>query len=50
MVQMVLRGEIKCMTVKMKFERYNKGLREKIKGTKAKEENKRLKRRNKRCS
>ena len=34
-MQIVLRGEIKCMTVKMKFEERNKGVRERIKGTKA---------------
>ena len=39
---MVLRGEIKGMIVKMKFERYNKGLREKIKGTEAEDKNERL--------
>ena len=48
-MQIVLRGDIKCMIVKMKFERGNKGFREKMKGTKAEEENERLRTEIKRC-
>ena len=40
----MLRGKIKCMTDKINCKGRNKGLREKIKGTRAKEENKRLRR------
>ena len=41
-MQIVLRGKRKCMTDKMKCEWGNKGLREKIKGTRSMEENERL--------
>ena len=40
-MQIVPRGKIKCMTGKMKCEGANKG---KIKGTRTKEENERLRR------
>ena len=46
-MQIVPREKIKCMTDKMKCEGANKGLREKIKRTRAKEENESL--RGKRC-
>ena len=47
-MQIVLRGKTECMTGKMKCEEGNKGLRGKIKGTRAMEENERL-RVEKRC-
>ena len=47
-MQLVLKEEVKCIREKIKCEGGNQGLREKIKGTRAKEENERL-RVKKRC-